>query len=203
MITHIKGKLVEKSPTSVIIEVNGIGYLINISLNTFSAIPDQESLKLYTHLQIKEDSHTLFGFYSRKEREIFRLLISVSGIGASIARTMLSSLSPEQIIQGISIGDSAMIQSVKGIGLKTSQRVIIELKDKVLKIYDLDDKISFQNNNTAKEEALSALEVLGINKKTSEKLVDKIILDNAEASVELIIKEALKNFVKSQCGFWT
>ena len=193
MITHIKGKLVEKSPTSVIIEVNGIGYLINISLNTFSAIPDQESLKLYTHLQIKEDSHTLFGFYSRKEREIFRLLISVSGIGASIARTMLSSLSPEQIIQGISIGDSAMIQSVKGIGLKTSQRVIIELKDKVLKIYDLDDKISFQNNNTAKEEALSALEVLGINKKTSEKLVDKIILDNADASVELIIKEALKN----------
>jgi Holliday junction DNA helicase RuvA len=193
MITHIKGKLVEKSPTSVIIEVNGIGYLINISLNTFSAIPDQESLKLYTHLQIKEDSHTLFGFYSRKEREIFRLLISVSGIGASIARTMLSSLSPEQIIQGISIGDSALIQSVKGIGLKTSQRVIIELKDKVLKIYDLDDKISFQNNNTAKEEALSALEVLGINKKTSEKLVDKIILDNAEASVELIIKEALKN----------
>jgi Holliday junction DNA helicase RuvA len=193
MITHIKGKLVEKSPTSVIIDVNGIGYLINISLNTFSAIPDQENLRLYTHLQIKEDSHTLFGFYSIKEREIFRLLISVSGIGASIARTMLSSLSPEQIIQGISIGDSAMIQSVKGIGLKTSQRVIIELKDKVLKIYDLDDKISFQNNNTAKEEALSALEVLGINKKTSEKLVDKIILDNADASVELIIKEALKN----------
>jgi len=193
MITHIKGKLVEKSPTSVIIDVNGIGYLINISLNTFSAIPDQENLKLYTHLQIKEDSHTLFGFYSLKEREIFRLLISVSGIGASIARTMLSSLAPEQIIQGISIGDSAMIQSVKGIGLKTSQRVIIELKDKVLKIYDLDDKISFQNNNTAKEEALSALEVLGINKKTSEKLVDKIILDNADSSVELIIKEALKN----------
>ena len=193
MITHIKGKLVEKSPTSVIIDVNGIGYLINISLNTFSAIPDQENLKLYTHLQIKEDSHTLFGFYSVKEREIFRLLISVSGIGASIARTMLSSLSPEQIIQGISIGDSAMIQSVKGIGLKTSQRVIIELKDKVLKIYDLDDKISFQINNTAKEEALSALEVLGINKKTSEKLVDKIILDNVDASVEFIIKEALKN----------
>jgi Holliday junction DNA helicase RuvA len=192
MITHIKGKLVEKSPTSVIIDINGIGYLINISLNTFSAIPDQENLKLYTHLQIKEDSHTLFGFYSLKEREIFRLLISVSGIGASIARTMLSSLTPEQIIQGISIGDSAMIQSVKGIGLKTSQRVIIELKDKVLKIYDLDDKVSFPNSNTAKEEALSAREVLGINKKTSEKLVDKIILDNADASVEFVIKEALK-----------
>ena len=192
MITHIKGKLVEKSPTSVIIDVNGIGYLINISLNTFSAIPDQENLKLYTHLQIKEDSHTLFGFYGLKEREIFRLLISVSGIGASIARTMLSSLTPEQIIQGISIGDSVMIQSVKGIGLKTSQRVIIELKDKVLKIYDLDDKVSIPNSNTAKEEALSALEVLGINKKTSEKLVDKIILDNADASVEFVIKEALK-----------
>ena len=193
MITHIKGKLVEKSPTSVIIDVNGVGYLINISLNTFSSIPDKENLQLYTHLQIKEDSHTLFGFYGLKEREIFRLLISVSGIGASIARTMLSSLSPQQIIQGISIGDSAMIQSVKGIGLKTSQRVIIELKDKVLKIYDIDDDISFQNNNTAKEEALSALEVLGINKKTSEKLVDKIMLDNAEASIEFIIKEALKN----------
>jgi len=192
MITHIKGKLVEKSPTSVVIDVNGVGYLINISLNTFSAIPDQENLKLYTHLQIKEDSHTLFGFYGLKEREIFRLLISVSGIGASIARTMLSSLSPEQIIQGISIGDSVMIQSVKGIGLKTSQRVIIELKDKVLKIYDLDDKVSFPNSNTAKEEALSALEVLGINKKTSEKLVDKIILDNVDASVEFVIKEALK-----------
>ena len=192
MITHIKGKLVEKSPTSVIIDVNGIGYLINISLNTFSAIPDQENLKLYTHLQIKEDSHTLFGFYGLKEREIFRLLISVSGIGASIARTMLSSLTPEQIIQGISIGDSVMIQSVKGIGLKTSQRVIIELKDKVLKIYDLDDKVSFPNSNTAKEEALSALEVLGINKKTSEKLVDKIMLDNSDASVEFVIKEALK-----------
>jgi Holliday junction DNA helicase RuvA len=193
MITQIKGRLVEKSPTELVIDCNGLGYLVNISLNTFSAIPDKENLQLYTHLQIKEDSHTLFGFYGLKEREIFRLLISVSGIGASIARTMLSSLSPQQIIQGISIGDSAMIQSVKGIGLKTSQRVIIELKDKVLKIYDIDDNISFQNNNTAKEEALSALEVLGINKKTSEKLVDKIMLDNAEASIEFIIKEALKN----------
>ncbi|MCH1547707.1 MAG: Holliday junction branch migration protein RuvA [Flavobacteriaceae bacterium] len=193
MITHVQGKLVEKTPTSVIIDVNGIGYLINISLNTFSSIPDKENLKLYTHLQIKEDSHSLFGFYSLKEREIFRLLISVSGIGASTARTMLSSLTPDQIISGISNGDAPMIQSVKGIGLKTSQRVIIELKDKVLKIYDLDDQISFQNNNTTKDEALSALEVLGINKKSSEKLIDKIIIDSPEASVEFIIKEALKN----------
>ena len=193
MITHVQGKLVEKTPTSVIIDVNGIGYLINISLNTFSSIPDKENLKLYTHLQIKEDSHSLFGFYSLKEREIFRLLISVSGIGASTARTMLSSLTPDQIISAISNGDAPLIQSIKGIGLKTSQRVIIELKDKVLKIYDLDDQISFQNNNTTKDEALSALEVLGINKKSSEKLIDKIIIDSPEASVEFIIKEALKN----------
>ena len=193
MITHVQGKLVEKTPTSVIIDVNGIGYLINISLNTFSSIPDKENLKLYTHLQIKEDSHSLFGFYSLKEREIFRLLISVSGIGASTARTMLSSLTPDQIISAISNGDAPLIQSIKGIGLKTSQRVIIELKDKVLKIYDLDDQISVQNNNTTKDEALSALEVLGINKKSSEKLIDKIIIDSPEASVEFIIKEALKN----------
>ena len=192
MITHIKGKLVEKSPTSVIIDVNGIGYLINISLNTFSAIPDQENLKLYTHLQIKEDSHTLFGFYGLKEREIFRLLISVSGIGASIARTMLSSLAPEQIIQGISIGDSVMIQSVKGIGLKTSQRVIIELKDKVLKIYDLDDKVSFPNNNTAKEEALSALLALGFAKKGAESKIDKVLRSNPEiVTVEDLVRTAL------------
>ena len=193
MITHVQGKLVEKTPTSVIIDVNGIGYLVNISLNTFSSIPDKENLKLYTHLQIKEDSHSLFGFYSLKEREIFWLLISVSGIGASTARTMLSSLTPDQIISAISNGDAPLIQSIKGIGLKTSQRVIIELKDKVLKIYDLDDQISVQNNNTTKDEALSALEVLGINKKSSEKLIDKIIIDSPEASVEFIIKEALKN----------
>ena len=193
MITHVQGKLVEKTPTSVIIDVNGIGYLVNISLNTFSSIPDKENLKLYTHLQIKEDSHSLFGFYSLKEREIFRLLISVSCIGASTARTMLSSLTPDQIISAISNGDAPLIQSIKGIGLKTSQRVIIELKDKVLKIYDLDDQISVQNNNTTKDEALSALEVLGINKKSSEKLIDKIIIDSPEASVEFIIKEALKN----------
>jgi Holliday junction DNA helicase RuvA len=121
------------------------------------------------------------------------LLISVSGIGASTARTMLSSLTPDQIISAISNGDAPLIQSIKGIGLKTSQRVIIELKDKVLKIYDLDDQISVQNNNTTKDEALSALEVLGINKKSSEKLIDKIIIDSPEASVEFIIKEALKN----------
>ena len=190
MITHVKGRLVEKAPTSVVIECNGIGYLINISLNTFSQIPDNENLKLYTHLQIKEDSHTLYGFHTIKEREIFRLLISVSGIGSSIARTMLSSISPDQIIEAISRENVSLIQSVKGIGSKTAQRVIIDLQDKILKVYDLDEGFA-SSNNTNKEEALSALEVLGINKKSSVKLVNKIVLENPDISVESIIKETL------------
>ena len=192
MITHVKGRLVEKAPTSVVIESNGIGYLINISLNTFSQIPDNENLKLYTHLQIKEDSHTLYGFYTIKEREIFRLLISVNGIGSNIARTMLSSISPDQIIDAISRENVSLIQSVKGIGSKTAQRVIIDLRDKILKVYDLDEGIT-SSNNTNREEALSALEVLGINKRSSERLVGKIVLENPDISVESIIKETLKN----------
>ena len=190
MITHVKGRLVEKTPTSVVIECNGIGYLINISLNTFSQIPDNENLKLYTHLQIKEDSHTLYGFYTIKEREIFRLLISVNGIGSNIARTMLSSISPDQIIDAISRENVSLIQSVKGIGSKTAQRVIIDLQDKILKVYDLAEGFA-SSNNTNKEEALSALEVLGINKKSSVKLVNKIVLENPDISVESIIKETL------------
>ena len=190
MITHVKGRLVEKAPTSVVIECNGIGYLINISLNTFSQIPDNENLKLYTHLQIKEDSHTLYGFHTIKEREIFRLLISVNGIGSSIARTMLSSISPDQIIEAISRENVSLIQSVKGIGSKTAQRVIIDLQDKILKVYDLDEGFA-SSNNTNKEEALSALEVLGINKKSSVRLVNKIVLENPDISVESIIKETL------------
>ena len=118
MITHIKGRLSEKSPTNVVIETNGIGYWINISLTTFSQIPDQENIKLFTHLQIKEDSHSLYGFYTLKEREIFRLLISVSGVGTSTARTMLSSLTPEQVIDAISSNNVSVVQSVKGIGSK-------------------------------------------------------------------------------------
>lgn len=192
MITHLKGKLVEKSPTNVVIEVNGIGYWVNISLTTFSQIPDNENIKLYTHLQIKEDSHSLYGFYSKKEREIFRLLISVSGVGTSTARTMLSSLDPQQVVEAISTNNVSIVQSVKGIGSKTAQRLIIELRDKILKIYDLDETY-VNSNNTTREEALSALEVLGINKKSSERLVDKIIKENQDISVEEIIKETLKN----------
>ena len=192
MITHIQGKLTEKNPTHVVIECNGVGYMLNISLHTFSQIRDNEQLKLYTHLQVKEDSHTLYGFSSLAEREIFRLLISVSGIGSSIARTMLSSLTPKQVREGIAASDVALIQSIKGIGAKTAQRVIIDLKDKILKIYDLDEVLVSQGN-TNKDEALSALEVLGFVKKQAERVVDKIMISQPDADVETIIKQALKN----------
>ena len=192
MITHIRGRLVEKSPTAVVIDCNGVGYFIHISLHTFSQLKDDESIKLLTHLQIKEDAHQLFGFATLMEREIFRLLISVSGIGTNTARTMLSSLTPKQIREGIAAEDVTLIQSVKGIGLKTAQRVIIDLKDKILKIYDIDETLLI-SDNTNKDEALSALEVLGFAKKNSERVVVKIISNNPDASVELIIKEALKN----------
>ena len=192
MITHIQGKLVEKYPTHVVIDCNGVGYFINISLHTFSHLPDQEAIKLFTHLQVKEDSHTLYGFFSVAEREIFRLLLSVSGVGASTARTMLSSLTPLQVKEAIAGNDVAVIQSVKGIGAKTAQRVILDLKDKVLKIYDLDE-VSAPQSNTNKEEALSALEVLGFVRKQADKVLQKILTKTPEASVEQLIKEALKN----------
>ena len=192
MITHIQGKLVEKTPTEVVIDCNGVGYHINISLHTFSLLPDSENLKLYTFLQVKEDSHSLYGFVEKQERELFKLLISVSGIGANIARTMLSSLSPTTIIQAIASNDVATVQSIKGIGAKTAQRVILDLKDKVLKIYSLDE-VSTSNYNTNKEEALSALEVLGFVRKNAEKVIDKFINENPNATVEHIIKQALKN----------
>lgn len=192
MITHLKGKLVEKNPTYVIIECAGIGYFVNISLNTFSNIKDEENISLFTHLQIKEDSHTLFGFTERSEREIFRLLLSVSGIGSSIARTMLSSLSPAQIRDAIANGDVPTIQGIKGIGAKTAQRVILDLGDKILKVYDIDE-VSVNSNNTNKEEALSALEVLGFVRRQAEKAVDKVLSQDGSLSAENIIKRALKN----------
>jgi Holliday junction DNA helicase RuvA len=192
MIAHLQGKLVEKNPTEVIIDCNGVGYHVNISLHTYSLLPNSDAIKLFTYLQIKEDSHTLFGFVEKSEREIFKMLLSVSGIGASIARTMLSSLEPKQIIQAIASADVNTIQKIKGIGGKTAQRVILDLKDKVLKLYDLDE-ISMIQNNTNKDEALSALEVLGFVRKSSERVVEKIVKENPEATVENIIKLALKN----------
>ena len=192
MIHHLKGKLVEKNPTYVIIECAGVGYFVNISLHTFSKIPEGELLQLYTHLQVKEDSHTLFGFAEKSEREIFRLLLSVSGIGSSTARTMLSSMSPAQIRDAIANGDVPAIQAIKGIGAKTAQRVILDLRDKVLKVYDIDE-LSITSNNTNKDEALSALEVLGFARRQAEKVVDKVISQDTSLSVENIIKLALKN----------
>ena len=192
MITHLRGRLVEKTPTGVVIECNGVGYFVNISLNTFSQLPNNENIFLLTYLQVKEDSHQLFGFINSNERDIFKLLISVSGIGTNTARTMLSSLTPKQIRDGISSENVALIQSVKGIGLKTAQRVIIELRDKILKVYGFDETIS-DLNNTKKDEALSALEVLGFSKKQSDRVIVNILKNIPDASVELIIKEALKN----------
>jgi len=192
MITHISGKLVEKSPTNVVVDCNGIGYFIHISLHTFSQLTNEEHVKLLTHFQVKEDAQQLYGFATSAEREIFRLLICVSGIGTNTARTMLSSLTPKQVREGIATEDVALIQSVKGIGLKTAQRVIIDLKDKVLKIYDIDETVAL-SNNTNKDEALSALEVLGFAKKQSDRVVAKIIAQKPDATVEIIIKEALKN----------
>ncbi len=192
MIAHIQGKLVEKTPTEVVIDCNGVGYRINISLHTYSLLPNTDFVKLFTHLIIKEDAHSLYGFVEKSEKEIFKMLLLVSGIGAGIARTMLSSLEPKQIIQALASGDVATIQSIKGIGGKTAQRAILDLKDKVLKIYDLDE-VSMSQHNTNRDEALSALEVLGFIRKASEKIVDKVISENPNATVEVIIKQALKN----------
>lgn len=192
MITHIRGKLVEKNPTYAVIEANGIGYWLNISLNTFSQLPDSEAAFLYTHLSVREDAHTLYGFSTKIEREIFKLLISVSGVGPSIARTMISSMTADEIQHAIASGNVAVIQSVKGIGAKTAQRVLVDLKDKISKTYIIDE-VSVSESNTNKIEALSALEVLGFNKKQSEKVIDKILFEDKELSVTDLIKRALKN----------
>ncbi|MDM1347462.1 Holliday junction branch migration protein RuvA [Myroides marinus] len=192
MIAHIQGRLVEKTATEVVIDCGGVGYLIHISLHTFSQIGSSENLRLYTYLQIKEDGHTLFGFIDKIERELFKLLISVSGIGGNTARNMLSSIAPKDLLQAIGSSDVKTIQSVKGIGAKTAQRVILDLQEKVLKLYNINE-VSPVINNTNADEALSALEVLGFVRKSAEKVVDKIIKQTPDASVEFIIKQALKN----------
>ena len=193
MITQLQGKLVEKNPTNVVIDCNGVGYFVNISLNTYAALPESEAIKLYTYLQIKEDAHTLYGFLTKAEREVFVLLISVSGVGAGTARTMLSSLTAAQVRNAIVNGEVATIQSVKGIGAKTAQRVVLDRKDKMLKLQDFADA-PISAVSTHKEEALAALEVLGFVRKQAEKVVDKIVQAAPEAlSVEDIIKQALKS----------
>jgi len=192
MITQIKGRLVEKSPTELVVDCNGVGYSINISLNTFSQLKDEENIKLFTHLIVKEDSHTLFGFSTKSERELFKLLISVSGVGASTARTMLSSLTPVEIISSINNEDVNSVQSIKGIGSKTAQRIIIDLKDKVAKGMPTSDLLFDKIDNTIREEALSALLALGFAKKAAQSRIDKILKSQPEiSSVEELVKTAL------------
>jgi Holliday junction DNA helicase RuvA len=191
MITHINGKLVELNPAYAVIECNGVGYMLNISLNTYSKIGESESCKLYTHLAVKEDSHTLYGFYEVFERKIFRMLISVSGVGASTARVILSSMQSAEIRDAIVNEDVALIKSVKGIGIKTAQRIILDLKDKMLKAFD-DIEISIKSGNRNREEALSALEVLGFPMKAVHKLIDKLLEKDPLVEVEELVKQALK-----------
>ncbi len=192
MITQIRGQLVEKNPTYVVIDCSGVGYLLHISLQTYSSMGEEEAVKMFTYLSIREDAHTLYGFSTKTEREVFRLLISVSGVGPSIARTMLSSMTSEEIQNAIASENVGLIQSVKGIGAKTAQRVIVDLRDKILKTFDMEE-VSVQMNNTNKEEALSALDVLGFGRKQSDKVVSNILKEFPEATVELLIKKGLKS----------
>jgi len=191
MINHINGRLIEKSPTHVVIEAAGVGYYINISLNTFSKVGNEEACKLFTHLAVKEDSHTLYGFFEVAEREVFRKLISVSGVGASTARVMLSSLNPSEIAVAITSSDVATLKGVKGIGAKTAERIILDLRDKISKDGAFESlEIPVQNN--AQTEALSALQALGFPKNSAEKVLRKILSKQADLNVEGLVKEALK-----------
>jgi Holliday junction DNA helicase RuvA len=192
MISHIQGKLTEKTPTDVVVDCGGGGYGISISLHTYSLLPTTDFIKLYTHMIVREDAQLLYGFVEKSEREIFILLLSVSGIGANTARTMLSSLTPSQVKTAIATGDTAVIQGVKGIGTKTAQRVILDLKDKVLKISDEGFETTLVSGSINKEEALAALEVLGVSKKMAEKNVEFCLKQNPEATTEEIIKQVLK-----------
>lgn len=191
MYEYISGKVIEKSPVHIIIENNGLGYFINISLNTFTAVGDNKEATLYIHEHIREDVFSLFGFFDNGEREVFRQLISVSGIGANTARMMLSSLPPDEVISAIRTENIPVLTSIKGIGNKTAQRIIIDLKDKVGKL-EGDEKLFALKDNTNREEALSALVMLGFNKNASQKAIDKILSKEPNSKVEQIVKMALK-----------
>ena len=189
MIAQLNGRLIEKNPTSLIIDCGGVGYLVSISLNTFSAIGSDEAVRIYTKMIVREDAQLLYGFADETEREMFNHLISVSGIGPNTAMIMLSSLIPQEIAAAIQQEDVRTIQSIKGIGAKTAQRVIVDLKDKMLKM-DFSSENLFVSNNTNHFDALTALVSLGFDKKSAEKALDKI--SSGDESVETLIKEALK-----------
>jgi Holliday junction DNA helicase RuvA len=194
MISFIKGKVFELTPTYVVIDNHDIGYHIAISLNTYSRIKADEALRLYTVQIIRDDAHLLYGFYEPLEREIFKLLISVSGIGANTALLILSAMTSKEVQQVIANEDVAALKAIKGIGAKTAQRAIIELKDKILKTYDISPDAKINVTSPVKDEAMSALEALGFPKKRVEKIINEIIKENPEISLEQTIKEALKRF---------
>ena len=191
MYEYIKGSIVQLTPTYVVVEAGGIGYLMNISLNTFSKLKESESIKLYVHQVIKEDAHELFGFIDEQERHIFRSLISVSGVGANTARMILSSLSPVEIVTAITSGDVKTLKAIKGIGERSAQRMIIDLKDKLGKIGEMPDIFS-NKDNTTRQEALSALLMLGFGKAAIEKILDKVVSETSSATVEQLVKLSLK-----------
>jgi len=192
MYSFIEGKIIEKNPAYAIIEAGGIGYMVNISLNTFSQIKDKEQFRILTHLVVREDAMTLFGFATVEERELFRHLISVSGIGANTARIILSSLTTIEIVEAITNSDVTLLQSIKGIGAKSAQRIIVDLKDKLGKDKNIAE-IFETSHNTLKEEALSGLLILGFTKSAAVKALDKILkTKSSTATVEELIKDALK-----------
>jgi Holliday junction DNA helicase RuvA len=191
MYAFISGKVAELTPAYAVIDNNGIGYFINITLNTFTAIGEQSQVRLYTHLQVLEDAHNLFGFYTVKERDMFEMLITVSGVGCNTARLILSSLTVNELSTAIANEDYRTIQGVKGIGTKTAQRLVVDLKDKVRKT-DFVEEIVGVPNNTEKLEALTALVTLGFSRNAADKALNKLLKQQPDASVELLIREALK-----------
>jgi holliday junction DNA helicase RuvA len=192
MIAYLAGKFSYKNPTVVHVDVNGVGYEVNISLNTYTHIQKLMEGKLFTYLQVKEDAHTLYGFFDILEKEMFVMLISVSGIGAATARMMLSNMHPDEISKAILHGNVKLLESVKGIGHKTAERLILELRDKVGKQY-FEGSLSTVKGNRLEQDALNALIALGISKSVAEQAIHKIILaEPAETHLEQIIKKALK-----------
>ncbi|MCI7400958.1 MAG: Holliday junction branch migration protein RuvA [Prevotella sp.] len=197
MIDYIKGELTELTPAIAVVEAAGVGYAMNISLNTFTAIQGKKEVKLYVHEAIREDAHVLFGFAAKKEREMFLLLITVSGVGPNTARMVLSSMSPAELCNSISTGNERMIKTIKGIGLKTAQRIIVDLRDKIVTLGITQEipaggSIEQPVNNQVKDEAVSALTMLGFSPAPSQKVVVKILQDNPAMPVELVVKMALK-----------
>ncbi len=195
MFAYIKGEITFKSPTYIHLETGGIGYLINISLNTYAALEGVDRIKLFTHLQVKEDSHTLFGFASEKEKKMFLHLISVSGIGANTARLILSSMTGDEVRDSIVNEDVSRFSAVKGIGAKTAQRVILDLKDKVIKMYGKDKDLILTQKvpNSIRQEAISALQSLGFQKNLVSKRVDQVLSEEDDlVQVEMLIKKVLK-----------